>query len=406
MSEHEQAEADIRRQDPRYAALVHPATLPVDVLQKEVLDSDTVLLAYSLGRSRSFVWAVTNDRVLLAALPGRAIVEGRARRFVQLAGSAPDPTHPTDAAALNSAGSGLARTILLPVADAIGRRRLLLVADGAIHQVPFAALPGPHDRSPLSARHEIVVLPSATMLAFIRREIGNRAPAPKLLAVLADPVFDRADPRVKAGRASAEAVRLDVERRRLVRLPHSRLEADRIMALVPPQLGLEAVDFDANRALATSSTIAQYRFVHFATHALQDNRHPELSGILLSMVAPNGAPQDGFLRLHDVYNLRLQADLVVLSACETGRGDERPGEGLTSLARGIFHAGAARVVSTLWKVDDEAAATFMQLFYKAMLGPAKLRPAAALRAAQSTMRGLKRWAKPYYWSGFVLQGDW
>jgi CHAT domain-containing protein len=243
------------------------------------------------------------------------------------------------------------------------------------------------------------------VLALLRREFGSRTPAPKLLAVLGDPVFDRRDPRVKA-RTVGEDAGPATGVRRLPRLPHSRDETDRIVALAPADQRIKAVDFDASRNLAASAALAQYRFVHFATHAVQDDLHPELSGIVLSMVTQDGEPQDGFLRLHDVYNLRLRADLVVLSACETGRSSGADREGGASLARGIFHAGAARVVSTLWRVDDEATAALMVEFYKAMFGPAKLRAAAALRAAQTVMRGTKRWSEPYYWAGFVLQGEW
>jgi CHAT domain-containing protein len=193
--------------------------------------------------------------------------------------------------------------------------------------------------------------------------------------------------------------------RRLSRLPFSRDEADRILAMVPPALSLKALDFDANRGAAMSPALSAYRIVHFGTHAVRDDRHPELSGIVLSLVDPRGRKQNGFLRLQDLYNLHLGADLVVLSACETAVGVAAGGEGLASMARGFFYAGAVRVVAALWKVDDEATAAFMQLFYRAQIVD-RLSTAAALRAAQQSMRGQKRWEDPYYWSGFILQGEW
>ena len=168
---------------------------------------------------------------------------------------------------------------------------------------------------------------------------------------------------------------------------------------------LEAVDFAANRALATSTEIGQYRIVHFATHGLINNQHPELSGIVLSLVDEKGKPQNGFLRLYDLYNLKLSAELVVLSACQTALGKEIKGEGLVGLTRGFMYAGAPRVVASLWQIDDRASAELMKRFYQGMLGEG-LRPAAALRAAQVSMQNDKRWRAPHYWAAFTLQGEW
>jgi CHAT domain-containing protein len=168
---------------------------------------------------------------------------------------------------------------------------------------------------------------------------------------------------------------------------------------------LEAVDFEASKATATGGSLNQYRIVHFATHGLINSRHPELSGIVLSLVDEQGMPQDGFLRLHDVYNLKLSADLVVLSACRTALGKDVKGEGLIGLTRGFMYAGAPRVVASLWDVKDEATAELMKRFYEGMLRR-RMTPAAALRTAQLSMAKEKRWEAPYYWAGFVLQGEW
>jgi len=191
----------------------------------------------------------------------------------------------------------------------------------------------------------------------------------------------------------------------LPRLLFSRREAMAIVSLVPAGEGFEALDFQASRETAMSTDLAQYRILHFATHGLLDNKHPELSGLVFSLVTPEGESRDGFLDLHDVYNLSLRADLVVLSACETALGKEVSGEGLLGLTRGFMHAGATRVIASLWKVDDAATADLMARFYKAMLQQG-LRPAAALRQAQEELREQKRWSSPYYWGAFVLQGDW
>jgi hypothetical protein len=345
----------------------------------------------------------------------------------------------------------LSRILLGPVASRLGGKRLVIVADGALQYLPFAALPAPEterqrdrgterqrDRGtkspispilrnkPLIVDHEIVNLPSASSLAALRREPAGRVPAPKIVAVIADPVFEDADERIKkSGGALAklsdkQAARTDADQavfrsalevgaadsqRRLQRLIFTRREADEITRLAGAEGSFKALDFAANRATALGSNLSQYRIIHFATHGLLNSQHPELSGVVLSLVDEEGRPQDGFLRLHDIYNLRLAADLVVLSACKTGLGKEIKGEGLIGLTRGFLYAGAPRVVASLWKVDDQATAELIKLFYQRMLRDG-LRPAAALRKAQIDMLKRPRWAAPYYWAGFTLQGEW
>jgi CHAT domain-containing protein len=192
----------------------------------------------------------------------------------------------------------------------------------------------------------------------------------------------------------------------IARLPFTRREARNILALVPPAERFEAVDFLANRTTVTGDALRSFRMVHFATHGFLNNDYPELSGIVLSLVDEHGKSQDGFLRLHDLYNLRLPAELVTLSACQTALGQDMRGEGIVGLTRGLMYAGAARVLASLWKVDDAATAELMKRFYAGMLGPQRLSPAAALRAAQVSMREQRRWSAPYYWAAFVLQGEW
>jgi len=279
--------------------------------------------------------------------------------------------------------------------------------------------------APLIVEHEIVSLPSASTLAVLRRETAGRKRATKAVAVLADPVFASDDTRVENGlghRATTSGAQgtepsRDVERSgnelgvtgadlRFPRLLGTRREAEAVLALVPEGERKRALDFEASRATATSAELGQYRSVLFATHALLNNSHPELSGIVLSLVDEQGQAQDGFLRLHEIYNLKLSADLVVLSACQTGLGKEIKGEGLVGLTRGFMYAGAPRVVASLRKVDDKATSELMKLFYQGMLGGKRLRPAEALRAAQIAMWKQKQWRAPYYWAAFVLQGEW
>jgi len=249
-------------------------------------------------------------------------------------------------------------------------------------------------------------------------EIAARKTATNSIAVFADPVFESSDPRLnrQAPNASDQSSELYAVRRALrdagvtrnglhvPRLLASAREADEITALAPRHTSLKAVGFAANRDRVFSSDLATYRIVHIATHGIIDNERPELSGIVLSLFDEQGNAQNGFLRLRDIYNLKLPADLVVLSACSTALGKDVKGEGLIGLTRGFMHAGAAGVVASLWKVDDEATAELMKYFYTALFQKG-LPPAAALRDAQLELAKYPRWQAPYYWAGFVIQGQ-
>jgi CHAT domain-containing protein/Tfp pilus assembly protein PilF len=452
LTQYRALQAQIRDTSPAYAALTQPTPLTAVQVQKELLDPDTVLLEYALGPRRSHVWMLSQDLIVVRDLPPRKEIEQLAGKAIRLLTSrnriVPGETEAQrdgrfarDDAAYVVAGVQLSQMLLGPVATMIRGKRLLIVSDGVLQYVPFAALPAPSTKPrtelvvPLVAQHEIVNLPSASVLVQLRREAAGRKPAEKLVAVLADPVFDASDPRV-AGKLSASSpkgstqrgavgdagaeqdsaddhllrslagpVNGSAERLHLERLRFTRREADAIIATVPPGKGMKAVDFDATLALATSRNLAQYRIVHFATHGLLDNTHPELSGLVFSLVTRNGQPQKGFLELADIYNLELPVDLVVLSACETGLGKEVGGEGLVGLTRGFMYAGATRVMASLWKISDAATAHGMSQFYQAMQ-QGKKSPAASLRQAQLRMWRQKRWSAPYYWAAFEVQGDW
>jgi CHAT domain-containing protein/tetratricopeptide (TPR) repeat protein len=406
-----EVDAHLRAQSPRYAALTQPQPLTLPEIQGQVVDEGTVLLEYVLGDRRSYLWAVTPTSITSHVLPPRAALEGAVRSLLEAwrtgAGAADAEAAPARA---------LARTLLGPVSRRCRGKRLAIVADGGLHYLPFAALPDPEGRaaSPLVRGHEVAYLPSASILGRLRLDLANRPPAPGRVAVLADPVFDGADPRLGAARRRAPAggrpASRDLQRSlrdwagfRLERLPSTRREADAVRSLAPG--GLLALDFDASRARALDPELGRYRIVHLATHALVNSRHPELSGIVLSLVDAQGRPQPGYLQLTDVYNLRLGADLVVLSACQTALGKEVKGEGLVGLTHGFMYAGAPRVVASLWRVPDKATAELMRRFYAGVLAQG-LAPSAALRAAQAELRRQPRWQAPYFWAGFTLQGEW
>jgi CHAT domain-containing protein len=405
-------EVRIRRSSPRYAALTQPRTLTAQEIQREVLDADTLLLEYALGESASHLWVVSSMRVRSYLLPPRDAIEAAAHRayeaFVTPASRRPPGT--------DQAAAELGRMLLGPAVDALDRPRLLIVAPGLLQYLPFGALPDPRSgATPLLARHEIVTAASASVVAAARREGAAREAAPMRVAVLADPVYERDDPRVArsaSSPAAADSAALANARAlrrgsgvRLGRLPFSRYEADAIAKLLPAARVSKHLGFQATRERAASGELGRFRVLHFATHGVLDTQHPELSGLVLSLLDHEGNARDGFLRLHDVYNLRLGAELVVLSGCRTALGKDVRGEGLVGLTRGFLYAGARRVVASLWQVDDRATSELMARFYRALIEEG-LTPAAALRQAQLSMARSTQWRDDYYWAGFVVQGDW
>ena len=422
-TEYEQIAAEIRQRSPQYAALTQPTSLARQQIQA-LLDDDTVLVEYALGERRSFAWIISRDTIDYSELPERAVIEKLVR--VVYEGLTKDPKSGARPEGFAAALESLSRMLLEPIANHRAKKRVVVVADGALQYIPFSVLEiASEKRERLIAHHEVINLPSASALAVQRNALKDRKPAPHLLAVVADPVFEPDDSRLAEVRAHrrAPAVRetppADFSRlgralrnvepgaglRGLRRLYSSRLEADALFHLIPADRAMQALGFDANRAAVIGDKLANYRMVHFATHGLVDNQVPELSGIVLSMFDRQGKRQDGFLQLYEIYNLKLGADLVVLSACQTALGKDIRGEGIVSLTRGFMHAGAPRIVASLWNVDDAATAELMSRFYRQMIVNG-LKPAAALRAAQLDLSKETRYQSPYFWAGFVLQGEW
>ena len=473
----EETRANIKRANPGYAALTQPQLISVERIQRELLDDGTLLLEYALGEERSYLFLVSPSSLQTFTLPPRAEIEARARRVYGLLSAralnsrseTPKQKQARVAGAdaeLPREAAELSRMILAPAAAQLGSKRLLVVAQGALQLIPFAALPEPGAEglgdgamgglgdgnmeregarrhfapslgrpvapTPLLVKHEIINLPSASTLAALRRETAKRPPAPKTLALLADPIFERSDERLKLTgvqtqraaqpgpdlsdhtaskrpRHLARAIEAFGESNdefAFPRLTSTEWEAEQIAKLAPADQVFKALSFDANLQLATGGKLSDYRIVHFASHSFINAAHPDLSGIVLSLVDRSGQEQDGFLRLYEIYNLKLPADLVVLGGCRTGLGKEIKGEGLMSLTRGFMYAGAPRVIVSAWEVQDRPSATLMVKFYRYLLGPKRLSAAAALRAAQIEMSRDKQFAAPYFWAGFTLQGEW
>lgn len=404
-----------------------PTTQPLtlDEIQAQIRDVNTVLLEFALGEDQSFVWLVDGDRLTGFAIGPAAEIRNRVLRFrkallpLEIKENEPTIDYLGRRAAARNAlvleSRQLAKILIGPV-RLPPRKRLLIVPDGPLQYLPFAALPiaesGRIDL-PLAGSHELVMLPSASTLVALRKAVERRPRPADELTVFADPVFEPPGKPVRAAATGSSVFPRSHELTRALRdmrgsqwiphLPGSRNEALAIQQITGPARTRLVMGFDANREAITSPSIARQRIIHFATHGMMDTRHPEMSGLVLSMFNKKGEYQDGYLRLSDIYNLKLTADLVVLSSCESALGKDLGSEGIIGLPRAFLYAGARSVIASLWKVDDEATVPLMKMFYSRLQQGED--PPAALRAAQLDLLRSRQFSDPYYWAAFVLEGD-
>lgn len=404
-----------------------PPVLSLKQIQDELLDSETVLLEFMIGEKESYIWVADSRQIIAHNLRQPAKTRKMVQRFREVL-TAREP-RPGEISLdeyhkrVRRADAAYPRIslelsqLLLKQADLSRAKRLLIVPDGFLQYMPFSALPFPEDdkgNSFLINRCEIVVLPSASALNGLRKAAAKRDPATSTAVIIADPVVERDDDRVahahKRTRENVQqhpaalnmALRDAGEPQHISRLLGSRTEAEVIRQTLGQDVRV-ALGFDASRQFVLGGGLEHYRIIHFATHGIIDGLHPEMSGLILSLVNEKGQTQDGYLRLGDIYKLNLSADLVVLSACNSALGKDLESEGVIGLPRGFLYAGGRSVIASLWKVDDHAAAEFMKGFYAHIHRGEN--PSAAIRGAQFDMSQGSRWREPFYWAAFVLQGD-
>jgi CHAT domain-containing protein/Tfp pilus assembly protein PilF len=369
-------------------------------IQSDLLDPDTVLLEYAPGEDKTHLWWITRDDHGRVELPGRSELEPAIRRVHEAVRVRPVRGLPSS----RLRGAELSRQLLGPVAGRIQGKALLIVAPDILHSVPFEALPDPSNPSaPLIVGHAVDRIPSASVFRKLRdRRAGRKAPA-GLLSAVGDPVSCDSDDRLPAGaRGYGDA------EGRLPPLPAAGREVRVILKLArsayPGAKIVSATGFEATRSQVVGGALAGFSIAHLAAHGLVDPERPERSALLLARFDAQGRRQQGRLTAEDVRRLDLPADLVVLSACQTALGRDFRGEGPMGLTHAFLSAGASGVVVSLWSVDDRATAVLMEQFYRGLLVGA-LPPAEALRQAQLALWRDPEWSAPFYWAGFVLEGD-
>jgi CHAT domain-containing protein/Flp pilus assembly protein TadD len=418
--EHELAEQKaVRKQNsPAYAAVRTPSAFSVSEFQEHVLDNDSLVLEYWLGAEQSYLWLIGKDSFESYILPARSEIESHVDSLL-------------DAIRVRESNQGksiqeynavvtrgdeitrlelrqLSEVLLGQVVGKIAGKRLIVVPDGKLSQLPFSALPLPHSNlaDPILLTNEVNYEPSARVLAQIVMSKGVRIEPTKDIRVFADPVFSDDDDRLgykvtMSTPSGLSQLRSANYLESLRRLPASQIEAEGISSIFR-DAKIET-GFSANRDTFLETETSDFKVLHFATHGLLDNSHPELSGIVLSLYDQNRVRQDGFIRLQDIYGTSVNAELVVISACESGGGKEQKGNGIASLSNAFLSVGARSVVSSLWKVDDDATHRLMETFYRNMLENG-LPPARALRESQISLMTSGQYKSPFYWAAFTVSG--
>ncbi len=427
----------LQKQNPHYTEFAQPKAFSLAELQQQ-LDTDTLLLEYELGSDHSYLWLISKTEVKSFFLPKRSEIESKVKYLRDLLvarnllargqniGGRPisldlaENEYPKIAIEVS-------KLLLSPIADQLAEKRLVIVTDGAMQYIPFNALPDPNKTDiyePLILKHEIVSLPSATTINMLRKEAKDNKNT-KAIMLVADPVFSASDSRVASKsisnkiinndralelettsllvKKSAKEVGLPVLDLNISRLIDKNDEVKQISSLVPTEQSKQVLGFDAKVTNLLAKEASDYRVIHFATYGLANSTHPELSGIVLSLVNEQGKLEDGFLQTHKIFNLKLPVELVTISACETNIGENAQAEGLSGLTRGFIYAGASRVMVSLWNGDSVANTKLMKSFYQKILKDGKS-PSVALRDTQLEL--WKEYKSPFYWAAFQLQGEW
>ena len=411
-AEREQLRAEIRQRHPRYADLQYPAAPKLEEVQS-LLDDRTVLLEYALGQQSSLLFAVTKKDFLVVRLPSASALGAEVEALRAVITSRPQRS---DFEKQIKHSRKLFRDLLEPASKLlVGKQRLIIVPSGILYYLPFEALltngqekalatVTPAQLPYLVRDYAISYVPSAAVLASLRNRPPAKSTAGKSFLAFADPVYGNfTESPLSSAQPSHSTAFGDQRPWQLDRLIESRREVEQISALFPQdQVSLLLGEQASEENAKTIGRFNRSRFVHFATHGLLNEEKPSYSGLILNLDRQKQS-EDGLLQAYEIFNLKLNADLVVLSACETGLGKEVKGEGLVGLTHAFFYAGTPSLVVSLWKVQDRSTADLMVNLYQE-IGRTQNK-SEALRQAKLRLIQQGRYAAPYYWAPFVLTGD-
>lgn len=393
---------EIRKTNPRYADLHYPKPVSLEEAQALCPDRNTVILEYSVGDSSSSLWVITRSSHQLFRLPARKALQEQIESF-RFALLNPDQSNNEF---FTKGGYSLYKELLQPAEPYFTKKsKLVIIPDGILNYLPFEVLltdnmgidPGTSYKNipflvkkyPASYGQSASVLKS--LLSEQKGIKGSDTDNKKLIA-FGDPVYENAN---DTSRSSGYSYK---------RLEYSGKEIENIASSfkkgnVEVYLRNDATEENVKR----EGELKKFNYVHFATHGFIDEAKPDFSSLVLTKT--NNSEEDGFLHATEIFNLNLNADLVVLSACQTGLGKLVRGEGMVGLTRAFMYAGTPTVMVSLWSVSDVSTSTLMGEFYRNLVKE-KLSKTDALRNAQLSMLGNEKFAHPFYWAPFVIIGDW
>ncbi|MGA9673287.1 MAG: CHAT domain-containing protein [Terracidiphilus sp.] len=411
-----QALGDLERAADEVNSARSQPTKPADTVSTAAvegasLSAGVTFFEFAMGENRSYLWVIGAGKLKSYVLPSRGQLNEMVKQWRAMAASR-ERADTVAAAKFQRLSSRLSCDLF---SDSVqpGMTRMVIVPDGELAMLPFAALPengcSPAPGEPLVMEHEITLTPSLSVFLARRPETEHRSFQGEV-AIVADPVFDAADSRtadLKFGIHKAGS-RLDPDREtgtELPRLVSSGYEARAIRDAVHQAAGggqvFLAQGFDANVETILGPAMQGYRVWHLATHGVYDESNPEFSGLVFSLLEHDGSPRFGFLKAHDIARLSVPADLVVLSACDSAAGENVNGEGVMGLSYAFLRAGAKQVISTLWSIDDAKSKELMIAFYQEFLRNGGSAP-QALRLSQTKLMRTPATSAPYYWAGFTL----
>jgi len=420
--EREQLNMEIREKHPRYASLEYPAPLGLKEIQS-LLDERTVLLEYALGKDASFLFAVTNNDFLVARLPASASIAEHVRALRETITARPQRS--AWGKQINNSRE-LYRKLIEPAGKLLSnKQKLIIVPSGILHYLPFEVLLSSGNEKTLPVanatalpyllrNYAISYVQSAGVLASLRTRADEASVPKKSFLAFADPDYGN-ETGTETGfvRARVRGAFGDQKSFKLDRLLESRREVEEIAKLHSKDQVDLFLGNQASEENVKAAGLGDYRYIHFATHGLLNENRPPYSGLILSLANELSTPQktepkpaqleDGLLQVYEVFNLKLNADLVVLSACETGLGKDVKGEGLVGLTNAFLYSGARSVLVSLWNVQDHSTADLMVNLYREM--DHNHDRGEALRQAKLKLIEGRRYAQPYYWAPFVLVGE-
>jgi len=382
---------EMRTKSPEYANLIYPENITLDEAQRKLLDSNTAFFAYCLGKEHSYAFVITKKDLRIFPLPSRDNIQKQVSGYLKAISDKENENF--------NLGYELFSTLVLPGLDK-SIKNIIFIPDDILHFLPFETLITHKEKKDwLIKDYKIAYAPSISSLREIIKRKKSNGPNPRMdILAFGDPYFGPWE----AGKNGSDIFQnyYSSNAFSFFRLKYSGFEIDKISSLFKKRKRKIFRREEANKEQLINHSLGDYKIIHFATHSIIDEKIPARSSIVLSL--DEDLTQDGFLQMREIYNLKLNSDLVTLSSCQTGLGEFIKGEGIEGINRAFFYAGTSAVLMSLWAVNDQASYQLMERFYFHLRSSESIM--SALRKAKLEMIDSNALSHPYYWAGFIVSG--